>query len=422
VPPAESVFFEEGDELWDLMGAIAIERWVPDDPAKRGKRDPGKRVQGTFAGEWLVWNARSKRVVGRGSWVELKAIDRQLVDRQVRSTVAIEKNGRVEGTIVTVCGSGERAEGQEGKLMAKVAPNLFWYQRLTDLSYEVKFDRGDGRITEVKSDASIPLGKGISLAEWQENGDHYELSGTFEPVSEDGVSMRLVRQREVNGKADDLEEIGIDYDAFDGRTLKNGLQVGVFSVPPDFTYGTMKKRPRSVFSFPRELEELSSGLYEDASNPLEANGVKFDSIGSMALWDQSSAALIAINDPVNLAIIEAIVESVQDLAPAQVRCKMKWGGQSGELLMWSGGKGTIRHLRSEVIETDLGIALNVASDDREVELSFSLKVPGQGVSLSSSATMLDGESLLVGEFGKEGEVLGVTIECEVICEVICDEG
>ena len=413
-PPAESVFFEEGDELWDLMGAISIERWVPDDPANTGKRDPGKRVQGKFAGEWLVWNARSRRVVGRGGWDELEEIDPLLVYDQVKSTMVLKMNGRVEGSVATVCGSGERAEAKDGKLMSRVSPNVSLFRRFTDLNYEVEIDMGGGRRTEVMSAASIQNGREVTLAKWSEGGENYELIGMFGVVSEDGILMESVRQHEEGGRSVSLKVLGLDFWKYDGTTLKSGLKVGVFNIPPDFVCRIIEERAGSEFDFPPELARLSSGLYEDALEGLKANGVSFELSGSLALVNHSTKSLIAVNDQANLERIADLVDMTTWAEPAAVECDVRWDDQSRMLLARSGEWAFIRRFRGEEKLGSFEVAPNISEDNQEIDLHLSLSEPSHGVDFNTAVNVVSGESMDVGILQKEGGERKVTLSCEVI--------
>ena len=57
-PPEASVFFKEGDELWEMKGSPELE------PAKR-----------KLALDWLVWNASSGRFIAKGNWAEICALN-----------------------------------------------------------------------------------------------------------------------------------------------------------------------------------------------------------------------------------------------------------------------------------------------------------------------------------------------------------
>lgn len=74
--PEASPFFKEGDELWDLKG-------VRLDPTY----DPKLSL------DWLIWDATSERLVGKGSWTDLCAIHEILrvdaLPKHLKLTVAI---------------------------------------------------------------------------------------------------------------------------------------------------------------------------------------------------------------------------------------------------------------------------------------------------------------------------------------------
>lgn len=66
-PPAESGFFRDGDELWDISRTLVIRTEHNDaDPFA-----PGSDIPRPWQGDWVVWNARSGMIVAKAAWSDL---------------------------------------------------------------------------------------------------------------------------------------------------------------------------------------------------------------------------------------------------------------------------------------------------------------------------------------------------------------
>lgn len=128
--PEPSPFFKDGDELWDLKGIPATEDQAATDPLPpqdvRLKTDPPL--------DWVVWNARSGRLVVKGDWNAIWQLHYQLqidqLPKQCRLTTAVfevpaDGSPLTEKSVPTVflscvSRSGQEVEAvrqQEGKML-----------------------------------------------------------------------------------------------------------------------------------------------------------------------------------------------------------------------------------------------------------------------------------------------------------------
>lgn len=179
-PPGESVFFQTGDELWDLTKAVRFVMWevptweVPTiDPSQDPFADPfgvpyepawEVRKQIAFSGIWLVWNARSGQIVARGSRGELGMVEDALQIRKLPHqviTTAVVKSDGSEKELAVGCERGTRGKVSSELLELETAPNLGTGLTIIDLNFAVSLNKA-GSVTTIVSAVTKRTGVGRS--------------------------------------------------------------------------------------------------------------------------------------------------------------------------------------------------------------------------------------------------------------------
>jgi hypothetical protein len=265
-PPAPSAFFQPGDVLWDVSKAWSWpQEGEVDEEADPFEPDPdqGDKVPDDWEGEWVVWNSRSGMFVARGSWGDIRRVERgiEFAERPslLRTTVQWEEAGKQVASLSLVTRSGEEssfsADGRSLKLTV-VGSESRW-SRAADVAAVVAWPGKEGGSRwEVLTGVTLMEGKRARLARQGSGADAWELFATVTKESVEGAAHNEARWIEVGGKLHLWKD-----PVFGEKNVRKRLDAG---------------RIVAVYSFPRPLLAGSTrtNLTSDcAKSPLQKTSV-----------------------------------------------------------------------------------------------------------------------------------------------------
>jgi hypothetical protein len=318
-PPGESVFFEAGDELWDVSQEVIQQARL-----RRKTGDPAKGIQ--WGGQWMVWNARSQMIVARGSEADIMmagaALDLSVLPVLARTKLELVRGGDAKGREVSaLSSSGETARVKVDGIEAAVrAVDGGWHGGLTEQDILLSWQSG-----EMKGEVSVHLDLydlRTRIARFGSGEDQWEVFATGGMAYSHGVPISEVRWKEEHGKtvAWPLRETSESAIA----PLDENLKIAIFKVRPDLPsllgggddgeedpFGG-EDRPPALAMIPvsEELGRWMGGELLDLKPLLRRNGVKLDYPKAYAGYDRVSDRLFVIATPTELDLCELTVRGV----------------------------------------------------------------------------------------------------------------
>ncbi|MFC7337973.1 hypothetical protein ACFQY0_12345 [Haloferula chungangensis] len=430
--PAESAFFEAGDELWDLSGAVELELWGVVESLRNVDpfavpEEPWVVDHVGFGGEWLVWNASSGVIVGRTTLAEMALIEDTLDLRSepfhLRKTIEVGAKAK-EKRVSLISRSGEMAKIETESIDLDVATNVDQDLKWLDLQLAVTMDAGESVKEEVQTGVTMKLGQEMKVAAWKDASRDWEMTANAEALTVYGIPVGAVRLIESEGR---VVGMGMDrpYDdkRLDGKKLGDGLFVRLFPVPPDFieriTYEPDgKKTKKSAWKLPdmevpEPLKTSLAGRYIDVSGPLKSNGVRFEHGSAVAGFDPRRSMVLLVNDAENQDMAEAIFACCDGGSLFVVELNFDWEDGACMLLLRSGEKAWIKRTKGEKEVSSLEAAPNVGSDGKVVDLRFFLQTM-EGDALNTAVTLAEGVPVEVGSFLKGGVERNVRVTAKVL--------
>jgi hypothetical protein len=431
--PAESAFFEAGDELWDLSGAVELELWgvieslrnvdpfaVPD--------EPWVIDHVAFGGQWLVWNASSGVIVGRTTLAEMALIEDTLdlssEPFHIRTTMEVGAKSK-EKRVSLISRSGEKAMVATESIDLDVATNVDQDLKWLDLQLATTMDAGENLKEDIQTGVTMKLGQKMKVAAWKDASRDWEMTANAEALTIFGVPLGAVRLIESKGR---VVGMGMDrpYDdkRLDGKRLGEGLFVRLFPVPPDFIEriayepeGEGSKKPMldlPDMKVPELLKGALAGRYIDVSAPMKQYGMKFEHGSAVAGFDPRRSMVVLVNDGANLDLGETILTpSLVSYAPPSVQIRFDWEDGSCMLVTRSGEKASIKRMKGDETVSSFEGAPNVSGDGKIVDVNFFLQTM-DGDTLNTAVTLADGMPVEVGSFLKDGVERKVTATAEVL--------
>ena len=307
-PPARSAFFQPGDVLWDVSKAWpwpqegeAVEEADPFDPDP----DRGDKLPDDWEGEWVVWNSRSGMFVARGSWGDIRRVERgiKFAERPtlLHTTVQWEEAGKQVASLSLVTRSGEEssfsADGRSLKLT--VVGSASQWSRAVDMAAAVAWPGKEGGSRwEVLTGVTLMEGKRARLARQGSGADAWELFATVTKESVEGTAHDEARWIEMGGQLHLWK-----HPVFGERNVRKRLDadriVAVYSVPPTLVSGIDEDKPnlglREVPA-PEHLGDLIAEPLLDAAETLRSNGVDVSGQGFYAGYHPATFSLVVVGD------------------------------------------------------------------------------------------------------------------------------
>ena len=430
--PAESAFFEAGDELWDLSGAVELELWgvveslrnvdpfaVPD--------EPWVIDHVAFGGQWLVWNASSGVIVGRTTLAEMALIEDTLdlssEPFHIRTTMEVGAKSK-EKRVSVISRTGEKAMLATESIDLDVATNVDQDLKWLDLQLVMTMKATENLNEEVQTGVTMKLGPKMKVAAWKDASRDWEMTANAEALTIFGVPVGAVRLIESKGR---VVGMGMDrpYDdkRLDGKRLGEGLFVRLFPVPPDFIEriayepeGEGSKKPMldlPDMKVPELLKGSLAGRYIDISGPMKANGMKFEIESAVAGFDPRRSMVLVVNDGHNVDMAESIFAYVDGGTLFVVELRFDWEDGSCMLVTRSGEKASIKRMKGDEVVSSFEGAPNVSGDGKIVDVNFFLQTM-DGDTLNTAVTLANGMPVEVGSFLKDGVERKVTVTAEVL--------
>lgn len=298
-PPAESAFFQVGDELWDVSKARP---WPESTAAEGDGGDPFGVEQKSrpWRGEWLVWNARSGMFVARGSWLDILAVDTALGFKErphlIRSVFELEKGGKPDRMLTVVSRSGERASmkaggmevaftasGSEDGCITDVSVFASWQAHKPDTCWEVWTG-----VSPQERSRHLIASQGSGESAWQ-------LFLTVHREALDGIPEPEARQIEMGAKL--RPWVG---SSLGERPFRKTLDEDRFaaSYPVYFGFFTLNQAELTlpVVEVPEALKPFVSGPMLDVRERLGELGINGSKRGFFTGFDPSSSRVYVVGD------------------------------------------------------------------------------------------------------------------------------
>lgn len=417
-PPAESVFFEDGDELWDLAEAIELEiREIPhfqnrkvelEDPFV--ERPAGALIRRVgFSGDWLVWNARSELIVGRGSIPELALANDVIgpgLDSIIRMTLEVDEIGRrMSATANAINGRG-LANSEHGLKLEFSALTLVNHD-LVESSFKATFKESEGADVTVRSTAFFAIGNSTRVASWESGSAAWKLNLRPELLTSDGILIEGALVTERNGKQIPLNPEDVFDDLrLNGLRLEGGLQVAVIGVPSDvlrmiISYGE-KNWKNQELKLPDGIRGQVAGTFLDLSGFLQREEIALKHPSSIVGCDPWRSRIIVIGSADDIALADRLASRFHDRIAALGEYRFSW--DLGECLMLCrpGELGVIERKAEDQTISVFEIAPNIDATNQLSDVRYFFS-NGDSFELSASSTLINRQPLVLG--GYQGAAL-----------------
>ncbi|MES2922155.1 MAG: hypothetical protein V4819_11445 [Verrucomicrobiota bacterium] len=445
--PEPSPFFKDGDELWDLKDIPATQDQAATDPLP--PQDVRLRTDPPL--DWVVWNARSRRLVVKGDWNAIWQLHHQLgieqLPNQCRLTAAVFEVP-ADGSPVTeksmpavflscVSRSGQEVEAvrqQEGKMIrVKGTANIGEDNRLVDLQLELSCALPGHPGMDLRTALSFQPGKPLWVARDFDGNKGLDLrvstiieltDGT--PVAEafliqqgDTAMPIVVNRREMKRhRVGDKGWLAVQW--MDPQFLSDmepsGGAVDPFAEPPP-KYGPEKPVPAGV-SVPDFLKPWFNRPVLDLRELMKKSGVvDADFTGFVGYDPLAQRIFLFSNDEMELDKFEQLVSGGCNLSPRLVVVTLDGNRQtrlvtrSGVLSRLVRQSGDEKIIRSLEIEPTIGESYDLVHV-RFDAVDNTKATPGE--LLKSAVLLRSGEPLavLVGS-APDGKESTLRIKAEI---------
>jgi hypothetical protein len=421
--PAESTFFKEGDELWDISAAIYWDSGVNGgDPFEE---EPEKARP--WKGDWIVWNARSGMLVARGSWRDIHRLEVNLLPdniptiQRAKFEFIVTREGTAEPVrknSITLAGrDGEEAGAEiEGfKLKVKSEANRQHTTSSNTLSFTWP-GKEQGVRWELFSKFTTADGIRTRIAKGRDREVNWELFATTSPETADGTPIN--GERWIEGPAGAIPWVHYSTAKSSRRNLAGDLLIANYRVPASlaFLLEEAEKNPPFVDG-PANMAGEVRGPFLDMRTLCRQNGAKFESPAAWVGFDPRTLSVVAIADREDQDLIEAILSMGSKAAlSAWVETNPESGGWG--LLSHSGEKGSISWTKEGESYLACDFEPTIGGNDQVVDLRFQFDVVSDREKvgrLHSASTLFRSRPQLVGSFaaadGKAVEVI-VTVDID----------
>ena len=407
-PPGASVFFQPGDELWDIA-----EQVMEHSPASL--HDRGEKPE-PWPGEWLVWNARSGMIVARGSETDLLLLDQTLdvwkkIPLHVRTTFELLQGTSGEVRKLTFLSKGEsvtRVKLQElqaeAGLYATSEPNTS-----VDLDLSISWPRAEGT-WKFATKIGLPDGKRTSIAKHISAEEPWELFVTASREWFHAVPYGDIRWKEKDSRATRWPKL--TWSEFSIEQFSDDLQIGIYAIPPDIIGQSAIDDPFAV-----DGPKTRSDLPRVQAPPSLAPWVQGSVIDAGSLMDAPESSFYGYDERRQLLIYlasQAHQEVLRDLlqlnhfpfVPKYLRTRLDLDDSSWEISTASGSRGFIRKFNNGR-ETGVEIEPTASSDGFSIDCNYHFDFIGRGDvpgSLSSRITLKPGVPQVIGSSALPGGV------------------
>lgn len=214
--PEPSVFFREGDELWDLSKAM------PRRPPEESGSGEDRPLQTKAPLDWIVWNASSGRIVAKANWSGLWQLHQQLDAAHLPVQCRIQVDSYpmpADGTppadaappaasLSVIARSGGEFEAAtktgEISLRFKGKADLSATRGIVELATEIFLDPWNQPRVEIKTGVAVRAGEPVSLARESDGTTGWDIRVSAQIETPDGTPFSEMVQIEKDTKAKTL--------------------------------------------------------------------------------------------------------------------------------------------------------------------------------------------------------------------------
>ncbi|MCW1913466.1 hypothetical protein OJ996_07770 [Luteolibacter sp. GHJ8] len=427
-PPAASAFFQAGDELWDVSKAISWPRGFR--PTKREKKeeegnDPfaarrsgdwdwNGEPDGKWDGEWVVWNARSRMFIARGSWEDVRQIEAGLKFNGrleiFRTKLELVEAGQPSRSISLVSRSGEKSIMEVGGFKLELEADGREQIPENYAKLVVKWPSGKkGETWELATALTLKDAKPLRVAGHGSGAEEWELFASTEREWLDGTPVSPGRWIEEKG-AVTLWSVP-QYHQDEARDLGEGYKMALFYIGKDTPLkmvGHGSQTPSTAVEVPEKAAGLLRGSVMDLRPHLALNGIRLDEAREFAGFDPVSGHLLVIARDRWVQDIEGLLSGGGDPG---VSHWVKTGPEAGawRLSSRSGEKATLARKKNGEVESLFETELSSGGNGKIFDLSYRLQ-PGPGQLLQSKGTFLIDTPREAGSFtAAEGQEVKVIL-------------
>jgi hypothetical protein len=420
-PPDESAFFEAGDELWEVSEAfawqVAAEAREMVDPFAEPSAEP---IKVDWKGEWIVWNARSRMFVARGTWSQIMFAQDVLgfEDQPIvlRSRFDIEggqdggeSNPGSNRSISLVSRSAEKARAALDGFEVEVEATAFGSIGISEAVYQLSWPAGgEGHRWEVKAAVTAREELRTRLARQGTGPDSWEAWLTVSRELLDGTPIgqgRLIETAEGIEPWKFLEPGRKEF----RKLLGPNRELGIFPAPEDLLSkltGAEVVINLPDMEAPPEFVEWVRGLFIDIAKPLLELGVKVDSgSGHFAGFDPRRKSLVIVAEPVKLDIVEQIFLNLNDHPPLNLWIETNSDSGAWGLASRSGERAWISRRVGDVTDLLFEIEPTLGGNEKIMDLRYKFDVVTGDQALGkieSATTLHTGKAARVATYSREG--------------------
>jgi hypothetical protein len=317
-PPGDSDFLQPGDELWDLSKALRYKVAAPLPEHGDPFAEPEKiKLDQSWYGEWLVWNARSGMVVARGSWNDIFAAQKLIgfedAPVTIRTRVELVTAGKETLSVSLVAVSDEESSAEDSGLKVDLAAKDLGPPGLVDGEFSVSWPAAekDSR-WEVNTGVTLEEGKRTRLARRGRGPTRCEVFASASREFSNGVKVSEARSIEGRDGVT-VWPVAPDGDPRKDR-LGNGLLVWSFGFSSDVS--PIRNLGESSAKWPwmeapAGHGEWLRGRVVDLRELLPRSGAELKGPDALAVFDPGSARITIAGTPEDVDVCEmAILHSV----------------------------------------------------------------------------------------------------------------
>jgi hypothetical protein len=304
-PPGESAFFETGDELWDVSKPVL--QWLG--TSIDALEDPDQKQ---WSGEWMVWNARSRMLIVRGSEADIAMIEMGLnplhPPELLRTKIDFATAPAAGSSISVLSRSGEEASIEWDGANLKLAAISSGPRGILDVNVSLSWpaDDKDSRWNLLTA-LTVLDGRPCRLAAQGSGDKRQELFITVSRELGPGIPAAQFRWKEEASGVSPWPEPSPE--GFSRLNLDGDVQIGIYRVPVDFVAklagGEGKELPKMQAPAVRGLSlrfELT-----DVRSPLEENGIRLKGPQAFAGFHPASGRVVLITDAANHDLFDGMV-------------------------------------------------------------------------------------------------------------------
>ncbi|MCW1913464.1 hypothetical protein OJ996_07760 [Luteolibacter sp. GHJ8] len=416
------MFFAEGDELWEISKTI---QWSSEaDPFEEETSETSKAKP--WGGDWVVWNARSRTVIGSGSWDDIRRLEQSLSINSIPTLQrtrfefvatageAAEASRRSE--LVLTSRDSEEASAEVEGVRAKTTSQSDMRHALSHSAILFFWPgKEKGVRWEVSSRSTVADGVRTRIAKGRDHDENWELYATISTETADGTPLH--GERWIEAPSGPVLWAHYPIAGSYRESFEGDLILKVYPVRDDFMNKLGGGLPgQAVFVEGSSAVNGARRWYLDVRPLLEQNGVKLVHPEAWIGFDPSTSSVVALADRENQDLLEGIL----DMGRSPVRAVwLETNPESGGwgILSRSGEKASIS--RSNQGETVLAcdIEPTIGGNEQVIDLRYQFDVMNgqkQVGRMQSATTLFPDRPQVVGKvFSSDGKEIEVVMTASI---------